>query len=113
MKTKTIDGRVWTLRAELEKYNHWTASYFCADGDGVELYIAKDNSEMELSCFSGIGSSKIIISDTEINCFTCNPNKIDMLEFASNNEDRYLRIADYLCRKFCEYVDVSNHKTIK
>ena len=98
-----IDGRKWWFSKELPKYNLWYADYYCSDGDGVELYIEKDGGGFQLECFSGIPASHIYIDNVDFGVFQYAPNKIEDLDFREPVELQCIRIADFLCRKFCEY----------
>lgn len=112
MKNITINGHEWRLK-EILKFpvtgnrdiEFWVSGFFCSDGDGIELFIETDESGFELSCFSGIGSSKIYIDQIDMGIFNYVPNKIESLDFNEPFNIRCLKIADYLCSKFCEYQD--------
>ena len=103
-RTITVDGRDWWFAKDLPKHQLWHSNYFCSDGDGVELYIEKDNGGFELVCFSGISASKIFIDDVDFEVFKYAPNKIETLDFNESFEMSCLKIADHLCRIFCEYI---------
>ena len=92
--------RKWVYK-DLPQHQLWLSSYYCSDGDGVELYIEKDGFELE--CFSGIPGSKIYIDEVDFGVFQCEPNKVDGLDFREPFEQSCIRIADYICGKFCEY----------
>ena len=98
-----IGGRKWWYDRDLPKYQLWYADYYCSDGDGVELYIEKDGGGFELECFSGIPASHIFIDNVDFGVFQYPPNKIEEIDFREPFEQQCCRIADYLCRKFCEY----------
>ena len=114
MKTKEfiINGHNWRLKEVLTfpltskpNIEFWVSNFFCADGDGICLYIEMDNSGFELSCFSGVGASKIYIDEMDMGIFIYNPNKIKSLNFDEPFNIKCLKIADYLCSKFCDYKD--------
>lgn len=92
----------WKLIKDLPEYELWGSSYHSSDGDGVELYIQKDGGGFELSCFSGIGSSKIYIDVIDFGVFNYAPNRIEELDYNEPFNIQCLKIADYLCSKFCE-----------
>ena len=94
-----VDGRNWKFIKQLDEYQLWAADYWCPDGDGIELYISNDKDNFELTCFSGIGMSKIIIHDIE---FVYLQSKAK-LDFKEPFEKQCVRIADYFCRLFCDY----------
>lgn len=98
-----IDGRKWWFAKELLEHNIWYSNYYCSDGDGVELYIEKDNGGFTLNCFSGIPASSIYMDNVDFGVFQYAPNKIEELDFRESFEQQCIRIADFLCRKFCEY----------
>jgi hypothetical protein len=95
-----IDGRAWRFVQNCmdDQYQLWVSCYWCPDGDGIELYIGKDH--FELSCFSGIGSSIVKISDLDFVYFQ---DKIPLLDFKEPFDMQCIRIADYFCRIFCTY----------
>ena len=108
-RTITVDGRDWWFAKDLPKHQLWHSNYFCSDGDGVELYIEKQEESphgggFELCCFSGIPSSHIYIDSVDFGVFQYAPNKIEGLDFDEPFEMSCLRIADHLCRIFCEYI---------
>lgn len=103
-RNTVVGGRVWRFVQVCTKaeYKLWVADYFCADGDGVELYIANDH--FELSCFSGIGNSVIKMSDLD---FIYLQDKVLELDFREPFEVQAVKVADYFCRMLCEYRSVS------
>ena len=107
-KTIIVNGRDWRFVKDLPKHSLWWADYYCSDGDGVELYIEKQEESphgggFELCCFSGIPSSHIYIDSVDFEVFYYAPNKIEGLDFEEPFENQCCRIADFLARKFCEY----------
>ena len=110
-KEYTIGLMKWRLSGEVPKYTIWVADYWCSDGDGVELYIEKDEGGFELECFSGIPASKIYIDEVDFNVFQYAPNKIEELDFREPFELQCIRIADYLCQKFCNSDFPTKHPT--
>jgi len=98
----TVNKHTWRLKEVLkDKIELWISDFYCSDGDGVDLYI--ENKEgFELSCFSGIGSSKIYIDKVDFGVFNYSPNKISVLDFNEPFNIQCVKIADYLCDKFCE-----------
>lgn len=130
MKTINFNGKIWTLRSDLEKITHWTADWYCSDGDGIELYIEKDKSGFELSCFSGIPASKIWIDSIDFHpiwrkvCEDKNydigfsivekplqiPPVIDDSKFFKKTfEEQSVILADWFCSKFCEFHNSSSY----
>lgn len=111
--TYNIDGRTWTFRKDLPESEHWTADWFCSDGDGVALYIEKDLCGFELRCFSGTPASNICIDSVDFgvlwNKVFCREAHLEPIQQHSHVQ-RCLIIADYICSKFCEFTDVSNYK---
>ena len=103
-----IGGRDWSFIKQLPEYQLWSADYWCPDGDGIELYISNDKDNFELECFSGIGMSKIIMHDIE---FPYLQDKVE-INFKEPFETQCVKLADYFCRLFCEYRDVSNYKDV-
>lgn len=104
MEKINVGGRNWSFIKQLPEYQLWSANYWCPDGDGIELYISNDKDNFELECFSGIGMSKIIMHDLE---FTYLQGKVQDLDFRELFEMQCVKIADYFCRLFCEYKEVS------
>ena len=104
LQQHNVGGRAWRFVQLYMKgeYKLWVADYWCPDGDGIELYIAKDH--FELSCFSGIGNSVIKMSDLD---FVYLQDKITNLDFREPFEVQAVKVADYFCRLFCEYREVS------
>ena len=104
-----VGGRAWKFEKFCMKgeYQLWTAHYWCPDGDGIELYIAEDH--FELSCFSGIGSSVIKMSDLD---FTYLQDKVKDLDFRQPFVIQAIKVADYFCQLFCEFKDVSDYKDV-
>lgn len=102
MKEIKINGTHWKFIKDFPEHELWGSSYFTSDGDGIELYIEKDNGGFELSCFSGIGISTIHIDELDIGVFQYAPNKIELLDFHEPVNIQCLKIAEYLCSKFCE-----------
>jgi len=98
-----VSGRAWRFEKDLPEHELWYSNYFCSDGDGVQLYIEKDKGGFELECFSGIPASKIYVDEVDFGVFQYAPNKIEELDFKEPFEYQCIRIADYLCRKFCEW----------
>lgn len=103
-KRITVDGRDWWFAEESPEHQLWYSNYYCSDGDGVSLYIAKDLGGFKLECFSGIPASKIYIDEVDFGVFQYKPNKIEGLDFREPFENKCVKIADYICRKFCEYI---------
>lgn len=99
-----IGGRAWRFVQLCMKgeYQLWVADYWCPDGDGIELYIG--DGHFELSCFSGIGGSVIKMQDLD---FTYLQDKVSELDFREPFEIQAVKVADYFCRLFCEYSEVS------
>lgn len=97
-----IDGRKWewTTSTTDTSVQLWVANYIWPDGDGVELYIDWQKEQMWLLAFSGIGSSHIHIEYSEFRYFM---DKIPTFDIHEPFQLKALRIADYLCRIFCEY----------
>ena len=104
LQQHNVGGRAWRFVKLFPEYQLWAADYWCPDGDGAELYISNDKSHFELECFSGIGASKVVMHDIE---FTYLHDKVKSLDFREPFEAQCVRIADYFCRLFCEYREVS------
>lgn len=105
MKIKLNNGHEWVFEKIISSnYELWVSNYYSSDGDGVRLYIQKDKEGFELNCFSGIPASKIFIDSVDFGVFQYAPNKIDDLDFTESFDVQCIKIADYLCNKFCEYV---------
>jgi hypothetical protein len=104
-----VNGRVWKFEEFCMKgeYQLWTAHYWCPDGDGIELYIADNH--FELSCFSGIVSSVIKMSDLDL---TYMQDKVKDLDFRQPFVIQAIKVADYFCQLFCEFKDVSDYKDV-
>ena len=100
----SVGSRTWQLVQNLKEWQLWTAGYWCPDGDGVELYISNEEESFELFCFSGLGMSKIVMHDVE---FSYLSDKVD-IDFKKPFEVQCVQIADYFCRLFCEYSEVSH-----
>lgn len=119
----TVNGRfsdrVWDMRTDFEHENiqAWHSMWWCDDGDGVELYIEKDKSGFELSCFSGIPASKIIIDVVDYGTLW-NKAFDDILDSHVQPIQNYsfvqqsIMLADWFCRLFCEWKDVSGYKQV-
>lgn len=107
MKEFDINGTHWKFIKDFPEHELWGSSYFSSDGDGIELYIEKDNGGLELSCFSGIGASKIYIDSMDFGVFQYAPNKIKSLDFEEPFNVQCLKIAEYLCSIFCEKLNKS------
>ena len=106
MKEVLKNGHVWRFKEIISPdYELWVSNYYSSDGDGVELYIQKDKGGFELNCFSGIPASKIFIDSVDFGVFQYAPNKIDDLDFSESFDIQCVKIADYLCGKFCEYTE--------
>jgi hypothetical protein len=97
-KEYTINGRKWWLAdgktIDIPKHTLWHANYWCSDGDGVELYIDRDNEGFSLHCFSGIPASEINIDSVDFGVFQ---DKCG-LDHRTPFELQCCKIADYLCR---------------
>ena len=98
------------MRSTTNKYSLWTSGWTCEDGDGVSLIIFSDENlstqaGFELSCFSGIPESKIIVGELDFNALIIKVEKELGVKFVSieTYEMQCLIIADWLCSKFCEY----------
>jgi len=106
MKEVLKNGHVWRFK-EINSPDHelWLSNYYSSDGDGVKLYIQKDKDGFELNCFSGIPASKIFIDSVDFDVFQYYPNKIDDFDFNESFDVQCIKIADYLCGKFCEYTE--------
>lgn len=94
-----IKNRPWKLIRDIPNWHLWNADYYTSDGDGIELYISKDKDRLELSCFSGMGATKIIIYDIDFQYLS---NNIE-IDFKESFEHQCLQIGDYFCRILCEY----------
>jgi hypothetical protein len=106
MKEKLKNGHEWRFKEVTSSdYELWVSNYYSSDGDGVELYIQKDKGGFELNCFSGIPASKIFIDSVDFNVFCYYPNKIGDLNFEESYDIQCIKIADYICGKFCEYTE--------
>lgn len=106
MKQRLKNGHEWRFKGIISPdYEIWVSNYYLSDGDGVELYIQKDKGGFELNCFSGIPASKICIYSVDFIVFKYAPNKIDDLDFRESFDIQCVKIADYLCGKFCEYTE--------
>jgi len=81
----------------------WTSNYYSSDGDYVRLYIQEDKRVFELYCFSGIPASNIFIDSVDFSVFQHDPNKVDDLNFSEPFYIQCIKIADYLCGKYCKY----------
>lgn len=95
-------GKSWTLnKNQSEKFNNYTSSWACGDGDIAELYIERDSSGFELECFSGIPASHIYLDYVDFSVFwqKAGLDKLDRPDF----ETQCFLIADYLCSLFCTY----------
>lgn len=98
-----VGGRDWNFVKRVNEYQVWTSDYWCPDGDGVLLYIG--DMYFELSCFSGIGSSVIKMQDID---FAYMQDKVKDLDLRAPFEIQAIKVADYFCRIFCQYSDVSD-----
>lgn len=95
----------WILSKQSLQWQLWSTDYWCPDGDGVELYIRNDKSCFELSCFSGIGASNIVIYEMD---FTYFQDKVENLDFKEPFEVQCCKIADYFCQLFSERGTIKN-----
>ena len=125
-KEFTIPGkgkRLWkynetftrVLSVGTSDHAHWNSSWWCDDGDGVELSIDTDGGGFELDCFSGIPASSIYIDVVDFGTLwrKAFQNNFDVGSIANfTYTQQCIMIADYLCGLFCEYTDVSVYKTI-
>jgi hypothetical protein len=94
----------WRLTEAISpNYSKWVSSYYSSDGDGVRLYIRKNKKGFKLECFSGIPASSIHIDSVDFGVFQHDPNKVDNLDFSAPFYIQCIKIADYLCGKFCKY----------
>lgn len=104
-----VNGRTWVMQNDLKEYQLWTSQWWCDDGDSVELYINKDKGGFELSCFSGISASKIYIDvvDFSIMWRKAFGELIDEIKPIQKytRVQQCVMIADWLCSKFCEWID--------
>ena len=99
----SIDERLWTSRRpDLKNDYLYTSEWWCDDGDGVELYIKKDEGGFELHCFSGIPSSSIFIDVCDFGTMWRKAKKPLPIRTYSYVQQCII-IADYLCGIFCEY----------
>lgn len=104
----TVNGNVWEKHIiDNDLYELWNSSWFCDDGDGVELYIEKQidgNGGLELLCVSGIGVSKIQIDVVDFGVmFNKAKSKNSALKDIKdyNYTQQCLIIADYFCGLLC------------
>jgi len=74
-------------------FGEWQMS----DGDLVSLYLAKDLTNMEVHCFSGITASFIFIDDVDFSIFNEH-----IKHNCDEKEQQFLDIADHLCSLFCK-----------
>jgi hypothetical protein len=104
----TENNRVWTKVQETYNVTVWTTMWWCADGDGVSLYINKDESGFELSCFSGIPASSINIDSVDFGTMWDKARSYLVLKSINNYsfESQCVHIADYLCSLFCEWKNI-------
>jgi hypothetical protein len=105
MEITLKNGHKWRSK-EITSESHelWVSDFYSSDGDGIRLYIQKDKGGFSLYCFSGIPASNIFIDGVDFGVFNYSPNKIDDLDFNESFETQCVKIADYLCGKFCKYI---------
>jgi len=78
----------------------WTSNWTSQDGDCVRLSI--EESSGALQCFSGIpGSSSIYIDIVDAPYWV---TWVPEIEHRESVELTIIKIADYLCSLFCEYI---------
>lgn len=96
-----VGRRKWRQRGRLSlSESEWTANYYCrSDNDGITLYINLRSRTMTLFCFSGIENSHIYLDELDYHSMMASQKLEHSDSFILNS----LRIADSLCRKFCEY----------
>ncbi len=99
-KEYKINNKTWTFVKETKGMQWWNGEYYSSDGDGVSLFIEKGG--FELRCFSGIPASSIFIDVVDFMVFQHEPNKIADFDVKEPYELLCIRIADYICNKFCD-----------
>jgi len=128
IKTIRIDPKIrsseddktsnWTYRGLVgttSPMEHWTADHWwCDDGDGVELYINVLDNSFDLQCFSGVGISRISVDSIDYGVLWKRVKEFILVKDIQDYTfvEQSVIIADYFCRLFCEYQDVSSYKTL-
>ena len=87
----------WNKHNETKKIEIYGSNWICPDGDNVNLYIYRDESGLQLNCFSGIPGSNIYINEIDFNRFD--------IDFNKSFKEQCFDISDYLCSLLCEKVD--------
>jgi hypothetical protein len=103
-----VSNRAWNMAKDLKESQLWVSQWWCDDGDGVELYIDKDNGGFELNCFSGIPASKIYIDIVDFGTLWRKAyNDLAIYQFDYYKQCQML--ANWLCNMFCEWKNVTEY----
>ncbi|MGH2642358.1 MAG: hypothetical protein ACRDE2_00290 [Chitinophagaceae bacterium] len=96
-----VDNVTWTLDRKiltaLKVIEEWSSNYLCEDNDTVLLYLYDD--KLRLYCFSGIECSYICFNKHDLAYLSEKVN----ISNASSTKEKFIIIADYLCKIFCKY----------
>ncbi len=97
----TIGDVEWSWRKDLKDSYLWEANWVSLDGDGIRLYIQKDETGFSLECFSGIPASSINIDSIDYGSLWSKMNVVEPISDYSYIQQSVI-IANYLCEQFCE-----------
>lgn len=104
-----VDDRVWVMAKDIKDHQLWESSWFCDDGDGISLYIQKNEGGFSLECFSGIPSSNIYIDSVDFGIMWRKAFPNTPINGKTYTQQCII-IADWLCSKFCEWIDTSSYQ---
>ena len=111
MREYTVNKRIWNMCRDLKDHESWGSMWFCDDGDGISLYIQKNGGGFSLECFSGIPSSNVYIDSVDFG--TLWRKAFPNIPFENYTyKQQCITLADWICSKFCEWIDTSNYKNI-
>lgn len=96
-----INGIKWEWKEDLKDSYLWNANWYSLDGDGIRLYINKDQTGFSLECFSGIPASSINIDSIDYGNLWYKATFIESISDYTYIQQSVI-LANYLCQKFCE-----------
>ena len=103
IEAKSINDSVWSKIKSTDTLAVWTSEFYSSDGDYVIAEIDLERNNLYLYPFSGSHMSHIYISQFDLDAFYWKPNKVPGIEKAKTDEERFLYIANYFCKKFCNH----------
>lgn len=97
----TINGVNWNWQKDTKEFYVWTGQWYSLDGDGVRLYVQRNETGFSLECFSGIPSSAINIDSIDYGALWHKAGFLQPIGDYTYVQQSVL-IANYLCSLFCE-----------